>query len=258
MEDNETLNNQELVETGQVEGQVDSAATEEQETQEAQTATAEQAGTQESNVQGDVPFHQHPRWQEVQQEREQLRQQNAQLLELLQKQQTPQTPSQQVQTQRRIDSLIDTAPDPQTKEFWRSMADIIREELGQGISEKEKLFKQEVGHLRGILSSMQLSDFRKQFPDVKAGSKEEKEIAGLIQAGLPRNKAYFAVMGEEAVKLAEERGAKKVQQKVHQKRQANTENSPGVALTAPQGQDRTFRESAEQIYDRMEREGKFK
>jgi len=108
-----------------------------------------------------------------------------------------------------------------------------------------------IDSLYAQLASIKEKEFRKDFPDIQPNSREEQEIAGFISAGLPANKAYWAVMGEKRADVARTSAQVKQKQKVQQKVKANLES--GIAQGSPVAPKETL--TFEQKFEKLAKEG---
>lgn len=221
---------QEVVNPDLAEAMEESAASEAQETE---PVTQEQAETQEQK--GDVPFHEHPRFKEIIDEKNWYKKQ---LEESYQRQQPPAQQTQQPQKPEYSNMT------PDEERFWRAVDERA------AIKAKEQFEKLNPTINAGLqeIASMKVQQFRASHPDIKADSPDEMAIAGRIKVGYNPEDAYWSVMGPRGVQRAKETAMKTVQQKNIQKKQANVERSPSVnsGKVAPQG---SFRDTAGKYVD---------
>ncbi len=215
-----------------------------EEPQETESATPQEAVTQEEE--GKVPY---SRFQEVNEEKNWYKQQLEKQMAQPQVQPQPQPQP----TQSEVDNLIVNAPDAQTKEFWRTVKNVAKAEAKEEISSKEKVYQGQIQTLSRVISQMRSRDFRKEFPDIKAGSEDENEIAKRINMGLPSEEAYWAVMGPRGV---ERQVKKQVRQTIQQKKQANVETSSGVSSSSQTPTKESWEENIRKNYGAA-MEGKF-
>lgn len=222
-----------------------SAAEEQQEQQEPQTPetetpTPQQGETQEQEEQPEetkeeTPFHEHPRWQEVQREKEWYKQQMERMIEQKESQQTP--PPQQPQESNYQNMT------PEEERFWRAVDDRAAKIANREVQKMNPMLD---AGLREI-AEMKVSQFRKDHPDIKSNSPEEVQIASRIQQGYLPNDAYWSVMGPQGIQKAVEKGKQQVKRKTEMKKQANVENSPSVSSSSQP----TPKETIEQTFERF-------
>ena len=91
------------------------------------------------------------------------------------------------------------------------------------ISKKEKQLEQGIGGLARENAKIREKMFRDSNKDVSANSEEERQIAQLISAGVPEDKAAWAVMGPKRVAEAERKGTKTTKATKEMKSRANVE-----------------------------------
>lgn len=192
----------------------------------------------------DPPFNEHPRWQEVQSDRERLRQENEywknHAQSLVDKFQTsPAAP-----TQQEMDIVQKYgANDPGTREFLRDIKAEMKREANQIADTRSHQLLRENEALKRSVATIQEKLFRQDNVDVPQGSKEETEIAQLIQMGVPLEKATWAVMGPKRVDSAQRTGQTKQTNKVKSKVNANLErNTISSNSGLPQNEKLSFRE----------------
>lgn len=210
---------------------MEESAASEQQTQGTETPTPQQGESQEQEKQpeGEVPFHEHPRFKEVIDEKnwykQQLEQQLAQQQQPVQQTQTPQNPYQGMTPE---EERFMRFRDDQTKKIVQGEMRKVNPMLQAGLQE---------------IASMKVEQFRRDHPDIKPNSPDEVEIANKIKMGYNPNDAYWSVKGPKGVQQAEATAQKKAQQRLQQKRQANVESSPGVSATSQPKPDETIQET---------------
>jgi hypothetical protein len=186
--------------------------------QESQAPTAQQGETQEQNV----PFNQHPRFQELIEERNYYREQLSNLIQ--QRQQQPQQPQQAPQ---------EIGNTPEEREFWRMQRQIAREEAMKVASEKEKEISNSIAILTQEITSTRLQDFRNRHPDIKPNSPEERAIAEKVAQRIPLEDAYRIVMYDKKIAEAGKQGVQQSKQQMEAKKQANVEQNSIPPIAVP-------------------------
>ena len=184
--------------------------------------------TPSPKVEPELPFHQHPRWREVQEEKRQAQDRadrlERQLLEISTRLSTPQAKD------------PDEGLTSEEKAFWARSRQIAREEAEKVKRETEPFMQRELQEQRMLVSSIMYERFQQQHPDVKPGSEEENTIAQKVRSGYSLEDAYNLVTYPQKLKNAEEAARKKVEEEISRKNKqkvaANLEG-PGVSSTSP-------------------------
>lgn len=178
-------------------------------------SSAEQAGVPAAPVETptyqveqakEPPFHEHPRWKEVQEERNYWR-------DLAIKQaDTPRQPQA-------------PAPDPEAgmspeeKVFWQKQRNLAREEALKVAQEREQVFAQQLNQIGNAVTAISYERFQQIHPDVRPDSPEENAIAQYFKSGVPLEDAYKIVMFDrlksEKATQAKTVQANKTQEKLH-------------------------------------------
>jgi len=199
-----------------------------QQVQEAQTPTAEQGVTQETEVQEEarIPY---SRFKEKVDEANWLKQQ-------LENQQRLQQPIQQPVTLP--EEMGNT---PEEREFWRLQRRIAREEAEKVQRNISPMLEAGVREL----TNMKVQQFRTSHPDIKSNSQEENEIAERIKVGYTPDDAYWSVMGPRGIRVAQEQGKQQVKQQIAAKRQANVESASSIPIQAQPKPKMSFRQEME-------------
>lgn len=207
-----------------LEGAIASSPEAQQQTQETQTPPAKQGETQEQTEQQqqaappEPPFHEHPRWKEMQEEKNYWREMAMKL---------QQQPSQQPPKQPEV-----MGNTPEEREFWRQVDDRARIQAEKIRQETQP----QIQAAQAEFARMKVVEFRRNHSDVKPNTPDEGEIANLIRQGYDPDHAYWAVMGPRGVQTAKQQATQQVKQQMQVKRQANVEGS-GVpsqsGLSAP-------------------------
>lgn len=186
------------------------------ETQGTETATPQKAESQEEEAEAEVgaetnvPFHKHPRFKEVLEDRDWYKRQWEQSVQNRQ----PQNPQQPVQ-----DPYANMTPDEER--FWRAVDQRAERIAEQKIQKVNPLI--DAG--RSELAQMKVAQFRSSHPDIKANSPDEYAIAQRIQSGYNPEDAYWAVMGPRGKQQAKQEVKQEVKQRIAEKKQANGENN---------------------------------
>ena len=192
------------------------SSTVQDETTESSPVQVEEATSQKA-TEKEPPFHEHPRWKEMQEEKRQLLEEKRQLLELANKM----TPHQQAV---QVEQNIYEAKTPEEKAFWQQI-----EKVADSISAKrEKKLRDELETEKQVLykqtSQLLANEFLKSHPDIKKGSEELKQIVSTAQGrSLDLDEAYKLVMFDKNVELAAARKQEKTQETLKQKSAANLE-----------------------------------
>ena len=184
-----------------------------------QEQVTEQAPPTPSQPVVEPPFHEHPRWREVQQEKEQLRLEKQQLLETLQR------VAPQPHAQPEVDPYA--GMDPQTAEFYRQMDRRIEQKAAAIAAQQLQGITPAADNIRRELAEIKIAQFRRENPDIKPGSQEEAAIAGFVQQGFDLNTAKKLALFDKLE--TENRVLKTKRASVPQKVAAsNTEASAGI------------------------------
>ena len=183
--------------------------------------------------QKEPPFNEHPRWIEVQRDRDYLRDTNAALMKLM---------------QIREAAPVINQPDPyanltpEEKNFWKQVDERAETIAQRKIESVRPQVEQELRETKEAVASMAYERFQLQHPDVKPGSQEENAIAQYFQRGYSLDDAYKVVMFDRI-------GVQKAQQvkdiqvnKVQQKIAANVETK-GISSTSNLSPKMSFREA---------------
>jgi len=202
--------------------------------------TAEEGAQEE--VKQDVPFHEHPRWQELQQERQELREQNQQLLQMIQQQATQRQPITQEQKDELEAKLVNL--DPASREWMRDLYKDMHKITQKELQKAGQQFTEVINKQNQVIAELQEKDFRRTHQDIPMNSAEERQVADLIKKGIAPDQAAWAVMGPKRVQQAEQKGQAKKSQSTKAKQQANLE-TPSIAANAPVEENIPFREALE-------------
>lgn len=191
--------------------------------------------TQQVEQKPEVPFNEHPRWQELMEERKFLREQ---LAAANSRSIVPQAPVQEVDPYAGMT--------PEEKAFFERVRGIAQKEAHGIIAEKEKIFKQELDQTKQVMATVAYERFQAKHPDVLPNSPEETAIAQLYQRGYSLDDAYKVAMFDKIQQGKVAQAQVKQKQTIQQKVAANVETSTiPVSSGLPQGK-RDFRKFAEE------------
>ena len=198
---------QELVEPENVEQEVVQP-----EPQETEASTPEQDVTQEEQR---VPY---TRFKDAIEEKNYYKE----LLEkqLAQRQERPQ------QTQPQQDPYASMTPEEER--FWRAVDQRADQRAEKKIAHINAALQMGIKRM----ASIETRQLRKDYPDLAPGSPEEKEAAKLINQGYPADHAIKLALFDKTKEKASSKAKTAQQQKIVQKRLANTETSPGVSTSS--------------------------
>ena len=189
-------------------------------------------GTAQKPVEKGIPFHEHPRWQQLIQERDKTRE------ELQKTQQELQYIKGVVETQKPTVTLDDPyahITDPETKRWYQDQDKRMRTIAQQEKSDLEKKLRSEFEQEKRVLyqqfGKVEANEFLKSHPDLKRDSDELKAIVKkaqvYTQSGMDYsealNDAYRTVMFDKAQENKVDELKKQNQLKTQQKVQANLE-----------------------------------
>jgi hypothetical protein len=181
-----------------------------------------------------VPFHQHPRWIERQrelererQEKEALRQQNQQLMDLVQRTSTPPAPIQEDIWKGKVDHA-----DPATAQYWQTQRMLMEHHERQAEERAVKRLQPLIQSGMAKLAAIDLKEFRRENPEIQAGSPEERMIVDYMEGRVDGTRHTLDSARNNVVirRLeTENRALKAKQTAVSQKRAAaNVESSSGI------------------------------
>lgn len=234
-----------------------SAADQQQDVQSTQQATAP---TSQDGQTADVPFNKHPRWIERQQElererreKESLREQNQQLIQMLQR--PVQVASPQPQATDPWDGLVNHQ-NPEHARFYQTLQTVVRAE--RQIAKQEAISELQPVIQAGMerLAQIDIRDFRRENPDIKAGSEQERMIVSYMNGQVDgvRHPLESAKRNALFDQVAEEnRTLKSKQQAIPRKAAANTESSSGIPQVS--GMPRRSSTTSEVVSDILEKGG---
>lgn len=178
-------------------------------------ALAEAPAQQAVQEKSEVPFHEHPRWKELMEEREYYKQQLAAAINRPVVATTPQA----------VEQDPYAGMTPEEKAFYQRIEQIAEKKAQKIAAEKEELVRREINENRQIMATIAYERFQAKHPDVIPNSLEETQIAQLYQRGYSLEDAYKVAMFDK-VQQQKVAAAKTVQtQKVQAKAAANVETS---------------------------------
>ena len=182
------------------------------------------------------PFHEHPRWKELQEERRQLLQQNQKLMDILEKQQAPKVES------ARSDPF---AKYPEAERpAWQEIYNIAKM-AAQEVAEKEgRPILQDIEQQKSVVAAMAYAAFQQRHPDIKPGSSEEAQVAEKIRAGYHPEDAYIVVMSPKQNAALQAQIKSRETAKTKDKIAANLEFGSVPANSPISQKPKTFREVA--------------
>ena len=181
------------------------------------------------------PFHEHPRWKEVQDEKRQLADQNRQLMELLQKQSQPVM----VQQPQQPENLT-----PEEKAFWEKNGQFFQKQAEPIIKQLDN----KIQELQMTQMSLIYRDFQQRHPDVTPGSTEEAKIANYFKKGLDLDTAYEAVFASIKAQKEIEKVKQSQQVRTQQKIAANVETNTVSPTAIPSEEGKSFRDRLRGAY----------
>lgn len=207
-------------------------------TAESSAAAPEEATSTEAEQGKEVPFHEHPRFKEVIDEKNYWKEMAMKLVPVAEQLQKP-----------KVDE-----PDPyanlslEEKEFWRKVESVAEKKAMRIADEKTKQFSLEQQVVRQQLAQIAYQKFKETHPDVKAGSPEENAIAVKVRQGYSLDDAYQVVMGPKMLEKYKRESETRKQQKTQQKVAANLESSGLPAQTPVKAGERV---SVREFVNRM-------
>jgi hypothetical protein len=153
---------------------------------EADSAQSGEATPQQAT---ETPFHQHPRWQELQQDLREAKER----AERFERAYFERESKPLIAQEGEEDPLANEQPE--VREWMKSKVIPLAERVAKKVvSEKEKVYQQEIQALKAQLGEVTVHNFLQRYPDVKRGSEEARQIAQKIQVGYTPDDAYAAVM----------------------------------------------------------------
>lgn len=225
-----------------------------QQAPETQTPPAQQGDNQEQTEQQEsenVPFHKHPRFQELIEENRWLKQNMETIIQQRQAQQQFQQPN----------SDPYAGMTPEEEKFHRMIDEKIKQTASRIVDSKMQSINPMLEAGAKEIAAIKVQEFRKAHPNIKSGSVEEYEIAKRISEAtrfgysLSSDEAYWAVMGPKGVKVAREEGKQQIKQQIEAKKRANVESASSIPAQAQSAPKRTMRETMGYFWD-LDQQGK--
>ena len=198
------------------------------------------------------PFHEHPRWKEVQQEKDALREQNRVLAETLQRVVQPAPVAEADPWAGLVNHL-----DPATAQFYQQQRVLFQHEARRVADQQLQPLQQAVGMGRAQLAQVTLSKFYQDNPDITPQSPEALDIAARVQQGYPLEEAKWIVMGPRYAQQAKtvSQSAQVKSHQAAQKRQLPPDSGSGIpAASGLPARQPSFRETLQQELVKAERE----
>jgi hypothetical protein len=187
-----------------------------------------EATTQQAVQQEEVPFHAHPRFQELIETVRDLKNQNQFLSQQLNK------PVQEEDEDKNLD--------PQTKVFYQELDKRVERKAKKLVDGQVEQFKPVVNALMAENAKLREKLFRNEHTDVIRGSVEEQKIAKLISMGVSEDEASWAIMGPKRVQSAGQKAQEKKVTTTQVKQQANLETSSVPKANGLPQQKSSFRD----------------
>jgi len=194
--------------------------------------TAEEGGQEEENV----PFHEHPRWKEVQADKEkavaeaQYYRGQAEMAKTIPQQ----------QQQAPVDRYA--GMDAQTKLFYQE-ADKRTEEIVQAAVNRAKTEMGGVVQRQAeTIGELQAKAYHQENSDIPKDSPEEREIIQKLGKGYTLEDATWSVMGPKRMQEAQRKGTIRKEEKKVMKSKANLATNTLTAEKVP-GSKKSFRDS---------------
>ena len=227
---------------------------EEQEVEETTDQTSEQTDDKQSDQEeqpqptqkGDVPYERftevNERMKAAEDRASQVEQRYYTAVEKIQQGQQP--------TQAETDLIQKYgSQDPATREFLRELKGEMGKVANKVADERAEPLIRENEALRRTVAGMQEKMFRQENTDVERDSKDEREIAQMVQMGVPLDKATKAVMYDKRMEAAQAKQQVTTKGKTKVKAQANLERtSIPQSSGIPQNRQESFREKADRIF----------
>lgn len=206
--------------------------------QESSPAAPAEAPAQQAE-QTEAPFHEHPRWKQVLEERDFLKQQLAAAIN------RPAAPVAAPQIQE--DPYAGMTPEE--KAFYAKVEEIAERKANKIVSEKETIVRKELDETRQMTAMIAYERFQAKHPDVTPGSQEEVAIANLYNRGYSLEDAYKVAMFDKIQQGKVTQAQVKKVQTIQQKLAANVETS-GIPASSgmPPAKKMSIREFVEEQY----------
>jgi len=192
--------------------------------------------------QEEIPFHQHPRWQEVQEARRKAAEEAAQakaeaaywkgLAEGRQPNQQPQP---------EVDPYAGMTLEE--KAFWQKQREVAREEAMKVAREYGAPLEKKITESQEVVAALAYERFRNQYPDIQPNSLEETKIADYYRRGYSLDDAYKIVKFDEVKQKSVTQAKTQQVIKTQQKAAANLEQTSLPPVSGlPQKEKVNFRQ----------------
>jgi len=185
------------------------------EPQATETPTPQEGETPEVQEEQRVPY---DRFKSVVDEKNFYKQQAESLLQRPPQQPQPPQPQQ--------DPYAHLAPEEQV--FYRNQEAMMKRVAKETMAESNKQTQGQIQAAQQEFARIKVNEFRRDHPDVKAGSEDEEAIAKLIQMGYQPNHAYWSHMGPKGVQQANQTAQRQVKRQMQVKKQANVETGRSI------------------------------
>lgn len=217
-----------------------------QDAEESESSTDEaqvEEATSEQATEKQTPFHEHPRWKEIQEEKLEWKERAQKLEEQYLELAKPKTPE--------ADPYADVE-DKQTKDWYKQRDERMKQIAKEAAAVERQKAEIEIKALRDAYGQIAAKDFLKDHPDVKKGSDDLKQIVQKAQAiGGNLEDAYKIVMYESNAQKAVEAATKKKTKQTQDKLAANVETK-GVPPSLPPKDDKSFDEAFGDAWKELE------
>lgn len=221
---------------------VESSTTEQQDANPDSSQEAPVEATTNEAVQGEqeVPFNQHPRFQELIEERNYYKD--------LAKKAVERPIMAQPQQAQQEDEYAGMSQEE--KQFFQKIEKIAERKAHKIVEEKEEGVRRELNETRQILATVAYERFQAKHPDVPPNSPEEAQIAQLYQRGYSLDDAYKVAMFDKVKNQKVQAAQVKSNQTVQKKIAANMETSSIPASSGlPQVSTKKGRERIAELVD---------
>jgi len=220
-----------------IDATVDSSTTNQDDNQDSSPEALGEATSEQAVQEKETPFHEHPRWKEIQEEKEYYKQQLAALIN------KPNViPQQPVVEKDRYAGMT-----AEEKAFYQAQDERARQIAREVAAEEKAGVLKELNETRQILATVAYERFQSKHPDVLPNSQEERTIATLYSKGYNLEDAYKVAMFDKVQQDKAQQAKAKQTQVVKQKLAANVETSTIPSSSGlPQGKRKTMKEFVEE------------
>lgn len=169
------------------------------------------------------PFHEHPRWKEIQEEKEYYKTIAMQALEAAKRPQQPLAPQADPYAGMSLEE----------KQAYERIDQFVNKSVESKLAAARAPLEQELKQTKQMQAIMLYDRFRATHPDIVPGSSEENAIAQLFQSGKTLDESYAIVKFPEMQrKLAE---IQKTQKEIKQQKIAATPPEPRQSIPSISG-----------------------